>query len=98
MIEVFADGKTLSNGIYVQRKIYWADCEVAGWPLDKPWLATINVGSWHYSSRGNATKEEAIKDLFEYMQEQIKAHKDQLEFQNNRLKELTEFLEKYNTN
>jgi len=96
MLEAFTDDETLPNGIYVRRKTYWNDCEVESWPLDKPWLATTSVGGWHYSSKGSATKEEAVSSLLEYMQGQKKAHEDQLEFQKNRLKELTEYLEKYN--
>lgn len=96
MLNAFTDEETLPNGIYVRRKTYWSDCELKSWPVDQPWLATIGVGGWHYSSRGGATKEQAISSLMEYMQDQVKDHEKQLEFQKNRLKELKEFLEKNN--
>lgn len=92
----FADCETLPNGIYVRRKITWHDCELESWPKDKPWLATIGVGGWHYSSRGEATKEQAISNLFEYMQSQLKQFHEILEWQQNRIKGLTEYLEKHN--
>ncbi len=95
-MEWFADWETLPNGILVRRKIRWHLCEQHSWPEEIPWLATVSVGGWHYSNRGSATKEQAIKDLLEYMKEQKKAHEDQLEFQKNRLKELTEYLDKNN--
>lgn len=94
MLQTFADDETLPNGIYVRRKTYWDNCEVESWPQDIPWLASISVGGWYYSSKGSATKEQAISSLLEYMQDQLKAHKEQLERQKNRIKELTEYLEK----
>jgi hypothetical protein len=94
MDEYFADFETLPNGILVRRKIRWHECELESWPQDQPWLATIGIGGWHYSSRAGATKEQAINGLLEYMQDQKKSHQEQLEFQKKRLAELTEFLEK----
>ena len=94
--DIFADEETLPNGIYVRRKVYWDDCEMQSWPIETPWLATINIGGWHYSSKGETTKEQAITKLLEYMQDQLKEHKKQLEWQKNRIKELTEYLENPN--
>ena len=93
MREYFANGETLPNGIYVQCKIYWDDCEMGSWPRETPWLATIGIGGWHYSSKGEETKEKAIKGLIEYMQSQVKQHKDDLERQKHKIEELTKFLQ-----
>lgn len=96
MDEYFADFETLPNGIMVRRKTAWHLSEIksGSWPKELPWLASISVGGWHYSSRAGATKEQAVNALLEYMQDQKKAHEDQLEFQKKRLADLTEFLEK----
>lgn len=96
MVENFADCETLPNGIYVRRKVRWHECELESWPKSKPWLATINVGPWHYSSRGEATKEQAVSSLFEYMQDQLKQFHQQLLWHQDKIKTLTEFLEKHN--
>jgi len=90
----FVDEETLPNGIYVRRKVTWHECELEVWPKSKPWLATINISPWHYSSRGEATKEQAVNGLLEYMQEQLKQFHEQLLWNQNRIKNLTEFLEK----
>lgn len=91
-LDAWADGETLPNGIYVRRKTYWSDCEIKSWPQDNPWLATISVGGWHYSSRGSNTKEQAVIDLVKYMHEQMEAQKDLLKIQENRIKELADYL------
>lgn len=96
MLEAFTDDETLPNGIYVRRKTYWHECELESWPQSKPWLATINIGGWHYSSKGSTTKEQAISDLFEYMQDQLRQFRNQLVWQKNRIKELAEYLETNN--
>jgi len=90
--DIFTDGETLPNGIYVQRKVYWSECEMESWPIEMPWLATINVGGWHYSSKGSATKKQAVSSLLEYMQDMKKQFEDQLKRDNERLKILNEFL------
>lgn len=47
--------ETLPNGIYVRRL-----------PGDTLWIASINIGPWHYS-QGGETKDLAIQNIFSYM-------------------------------
>lgn len=85
----FDNEETLPNGIYVRRKIIFVECELS--QVDKPWIASINIGPWHYS-QGGSTKEMAINNIFEYMQDMKKQFETQLKRDHERLDTLNLFL------
>ena len=91
MNQNFDNEETLPNGINVKRKIRFHPCELD--QVNTPWLATINMGGWHYS-KGGSTKEMAIASILEYMQDLRKKFEDQLKKDHERLDELKKFLEK----
>lgn len=90
-----ANEETLPNGIQVRRETIFSGGWSDGDDEIEPWIASINIGPWHYSERGK-NKEYAIKKLFQYMKHLKVDFEDQLKRDTERLHTLNKFLETEN--
>lgn len=78
----------LSNGVYIWRYLQFNDPKVS----ETPWMAAINIGGWHYSQLG-VTKEEAIQNLYSYINKCKDGFVNHIKIIEERIKAVDEFLQ-----
>ncbi len=85
------DEGTLPNGVCVHRQLNLTN-HYGDDSFHDEWLAQIHLLDWHYSHGGD-TKNEAISNLYRYMESQIDNYKQIIKVNQARLDALTEFLQ-----